>query len=298
MKKKIKSNTLYRINTVLKGLSNNETETRKHKHSYSEYTEGGQLTLDIRYNEDGEVDEKYINKYDSKGRLLEETTYLGEHDVAEHKTYERNENGLIICSYKHYQDGEKDTIHYNRDAAGNLTEKITIDSYKEEEARELIDYKDDKATQRKVYEYDELMLEESYNYDPDGNMTSHSKWSIEYEDLRFLNEFDSNGNIIKALRHNLKGDLVSKISYTYEKDKLVHIREENQQTETTTTLTYDEKDNPIEQVEVNKKGDTNNRALRTYNENGDVIESEVFINHQGKSANQHYVIQYEYTYYD
>ena len=298
MKKKIKSNTLFRINTILKGLSAKEPETRKYKYSYSEYTEAGQLSMDIRYNEDGEVEEKYMNKYDSDGRLLEEITYLGEHDVAEHKTYERNEEGLITCSYKHYQDGEKDTIHYTRDSAGNLIEKITIDSFNEEEAREVIEYENNKVTNRKVIEYDELMLEESYSYDDEGHLVSHSKWSIEYEDFRFLNEFDTKGNLIKALRHNLKGDLVSKVVYTYNGDKLTRIQDESQRGETTTTLTYDENDNPVEQVELNKQGEINNRAIRKYNPNGDVIESEVFINHQGKTANQHYVLQYEYTYYD
>lgn len=298
MKKKIKSNTLYRISTLVKGPGGEETETRRYKYSYSEYTEDGQMLVDIRYNEDGEVEEKYVNKYDSSGRLSEELTYLTEDEIAEHKSYERDEKGQIFRAFKHYQDGEKDTIHYTRDEAGNLVEKVTIDSYNEEEARETIEYKENKITHRSVFEYDELTLEESFTYDPDGNMSGHTKWSTEDEDSRFVSEFDTSGNLVRAMRYSMKDELLSRVVYTYEGNLLTLIVDESTTGKNTTTLKYDAKGNLTEQVEVNKNGQINNQANRKYNENGEVSESEVFINYHGRGVNQHYVLEYAYEYYD
>jgi len=298
MKKKIKSTTLHRFDTKISGSSGNKTESKGHKYSYSTFNEAGKTLLEIRYNEDGEVEEKFVNKYDAEGRLTEEITYLSDEEMAEHKSYERNEQGKIIRAYKHYQDGDKDTIHYKRDDDGKLIEKNTIDSYDEEEAREIIEYVNDKVKQRKVYEYDELMLDESYSYDDEGNITEFSKWTIEDENSKFFNLFDKKGNLVKAMKHNLKDEMISKAEYIYSVDKLVKITEENQYEKNTTTLTYDEHGNPLEQIELNREGEINNQIIRIYNDNHDISESEVFINFHGKGINQHYVLKHENEYFD
>jgi nuclear transport factor 2 (NTF2) superfamily protein len=298
MKKKIKSTTIQRINTPATGSAEPSRTSKGYTYSHSNYTADGQLIAETRYNEDGEVEEKYENKYDEEGRLIEELTFLDGDEIAEHKTYERDDTGQVVKAYKHYQDGEKDTIHYKRDDDGRLIEKATIDSFDEEEAREIVEYEKDKVSRRKVYEYDELVLDESYQYDKDGNMVEHTKWSIEEEDARFINTFDTSGKLIKALKENLKGKLLSRVEYRYEGDRLTKVSEEHPYGSNTTTLIYDERGNPIEQVEVDQHGEMNNKALRKYNENNDVVESEVFINFHGRGINQHYLLTYTHEYYD
>jgi YD repeat-containing protein len=297
MKKKIKSTTVYRINTVVRDLTASDSEAKAHKYSYSSFTEDGRLLTEERYNDEGEVEEKYEYRYDDQGRLLEEITYLDEDMLAEHKTYERNGDGTVVKAFKHYQDGEKDTIDYKRDRSGRLVEKVTIDSYGEVEAKEVIDYSDKRVTDRKIYEYDELVLEESYDYDDEGNMTEHTKWTVEDENARFRNVFDPQGNLIQAMKYDLKGNLLSIVKYRYVDNKLVGIIDENQYGTNTTTLIHDDRGNPIEQAEVDQDGELNNKATRKYNENNDVTEAEIFINTKGRGVNQHYILKYEYEYY-
>ena len=172
MKKKIKSTTVFRINNP---MPDQEAE-KKHKgftYNQTTYDENGQVLTEKRFSEDGEMEERTENKYDANGNLLEEITYLEGDEVAEHMTYERDGKGQVIVAYKHYQDGDRDTIRYDRDEAGRLIEKTTIDSYDEIEAREVMAYVKDKVTSRKVFEYDEMVLEESYAYDGEGKITSH-----------------------------------------------------------------------------------------------------------------------------
>ena len=141
------------------------------------------------------------------------------------------------------------------------------------------------------------MLEETFEYDEKGIMSSHSRWSIEEEDARYLNEFDSKGNLIKTQKFNMKDQLISKAEYQFEDNNLVSIVEENQYAKDTTTLSYNEHGDVVEQTELNAAGKVNNRAKRKYNENHDVIESEVWINQHGKGVDQHYILKYEYEYH-
>ena len=293
---KIKSITLYKYDLVIKGANANELNWKKHKHSYIEYDKDQHIVCEIKYNEDGEVDEKNINKFDDQGNLIEERFYLSENEVAEHKTYERDDKGNVINIYKHYQDGEKDTIHFIRDESGKLVEKITIDSYNEEEAREIIEYAGDKVKSRKEYEYDELVMEEEFEYSDKGKLVEHVKWSHEDENSRFINKYNEEGQIFKALKYNLKDKLISKAEYIYKEDKLMEIAEESPYGKIITRFEYDEKGNPVKQTEENGMGKINNRAIRIFNEHGDVVETEVFIDFHGKGINQHYKIKYENEY--
>lgn len=297
MKRNIKSVTLYRQNTVATE-GKNEFEKKSFKYNYTEFDESGQLLTELKFNEDGEIDEKIVNSYDDKGRLTEEITYLNEDEMAEHKAYEWDEKGHVAQAFKIYQDGERDTIHYKRDAEGKLVEKVTIDSYNEEEAREIIDYENGKVKQRKVFEYDELMLEETYEYDEKGSISEHSKWTIDDENARYFNSFDTKGHLIKTRRFNLKDQLISQAIYTYAGDQLMKIVEEDQYSTNTTTIVYNDKGDAVEQTEQNKAGEINNQALRKYNDNHDMIESEVWIDLHGKGINQHYILKYEYEYYN
>lgn len=297
MKKKIKSTTMYRVSFVYVS-PDSDPKTATSKYSYSEYDNEGHLLTNIKYNDEQEIEEKIVNKYDEKGRLLEELSYLDEDEVAENKAYEWNEAGQIEKAYKIYQDGEKDTILYKRNEQGKLIEKITIDSYNEEESREIIEYEGEKVKSRKVFEYDELMQEESYLFDEGGNMVEHNKWTMEEEDARYKNLFDEKGNLLETHKYNLKEELLSKAVYVFENDKLVSINESGPRSNSKTTLSYDEHGNAIGQEEVNKAGRVDNRAVRKYNENQDVLESEVWIFYHGKAPDQHYILKYEYTYHD
>lgn len=297
MAKKIKTTLLYRID-YLPNPDGSEKALKPRKYSSAEYDEEGQLLSEIKYNEDGEVEDKKVNSYDAEGRLLEEISYLGDDDMAEHMAYERDADGKVLKAYKIYQDGERDTIHYNRDAEGNLIEKITIDSFDEEEAREIIDYENKQVVLRKRYEYDELLLEESFTYDENRKMTGHTKWSAEDEEARYESSFDSQGRILHMRKLTLKGKILSEAVYHYEGDHLVKIVEKDSHGENTTSLVYDDAGNPVEQTEKNKQGELNNRAVRQYNDNKHVTSSEVWINFHGRALNQHYELKYEYTYFN
>ncbi|MBN2174304.1 MAG: hypothetical protein JW731_09240 [Bacteroidales bacterium] len=297
MSKKIKTATIFRI-----GLKDDEVPVEKNlskKYSYVEYDTFGNVVLEEKYDEEGMVEEKYVYKYDDQGKLIEELTYLTEDEIVGHKTFDRDENGEITKAYVHYHDGSYDTEKYTYNAAGKLLEKITIDTDGEYESKETSIYENDRIIKREEYDGDELILEETFEYDDDGNLAGHTKWSVQEDQINYVNSFDGKGNVIKSLKYNNLDQLIGKTTYTYnDQGKIAQITEEMPHTTATTKIIYDTWGNAIQQTETNENGLVNNHVERKYNENNQTIESKVTINFHGTRIDQKYLLKYEYEYFD
>ncbi len=297
MNKKIKSVKMFRYDHT--GTKDVNPEEKGYKYSLTENDEKGNVVLEVKYNSDEELEDKYTYKYDDNNHIIEEIHYLSFKDIAEHKTYERDEKGKIIKAFKHYNDGSKDTIEYNYNDDGLLMERVTIDSYDEVEAKNIYEYENSNLILEEVYEYDELISKQTFSYDKEGNVLEESKWSEDEGNIRQANVYDEKNRVIKVLFYNKKDELAAKIEYKYnDAGKITEVSEENQQGKNVTTVAYDEKGNGVEQLEVNPVGEINNKAVRQFNENNDVVKTEVFINLHGKAPNQEYILTYEYEYYD
>lgn len=299
MTKKVKSTTIHKYDVIYRSGPDSEPELEGYKYSYTQYDESGRIIGDIRYDEEGEVDEKAVFAYDSDGNIVDEKSFLADEELADHRTYERDDKGEILRSYRHYADGTKDTVEYRRDQKGNIIEKVTVDSDGETESVEKFEYHGDNLTKRQLFEYDELVLDESFIYDNDGNLSEQKRWTEAEEHFTYVNKYDSKQKITSILKYNEKDKLVARIDYEYNsKGDPVKITEESQTGINKTTIEYDGEGNAIRQTETNANGEINNRVERKFNEDGQVIETEAFIDYHGRAVNQHYILKYGYEYYD
>jgi len=298
MAKKVKSINLIKNDYFPTQSPSKKTRSTEYKYSTTEYDKNGNVVLELKFNSNHELEDKYVNKYNDAGILVDEKHYLSFKEIAEHKTYELDAKGKIQKAFKHYNDGSKDTIQYTYDSNGNLKEKITIDSYDEVEAKDVFEYEHQKLVKQESFEYDDLIAKNTFVYDPDGNLIEESSWT-EDDNTRRSNSYDENGNLEKVLFYNKKDELVAKTTYTYnEEGKIVGVKEETPYGNSSTVITYDENGNAIEQIEMNEQGEINNSAKRKFNDNNDIVETEVFIEMHGKGVNQQYVLRYEYEYFD
>lgn len=298
MAKKVKSINLFKKDFYPSSTSPDKVRSNEYKFSTTEYDENGNVVLELKFNSDQKLEDKFVNVYSKDGFLVEEKHYLSFKDLAEHKTYELDKSGKVVKAFKHYNDGSKDTINYTFDANGNLIERVTIDSYDEVEAKDVFEYDGKKLIKRETYEYDELTSKDTFVYDTNGYVVEEASWT-EDESNRRSNVYNKKGNIEKVLFYDKEDKLVAKTIYSYDdQDRIIGAAEETPYGNSSTTITYNEKGNAIEQIEKNEQGEINNSAIRKFNDNNDVVENEVFIDMHGRSLNQQYVLRYEYEYFE
>ncbi|MCB2218827.1 MAG: hypothetical protein KQI35_00425 [Bacteroidetes bacterium] len=297
-KAKTKSVTIHKYDIYYPNGPENPPSQTGHKASETFYNEEGNIIEELKFRPNGQLDEKYVASYDTRGNLLEEKSYLDDPEPADHKSYERDENGKLIRMFRHYIDGSKDTINITYDNQNHPVRKETIDSYDEVESIEERSYQGDNMTKRKITEYDEVVLEESLEYDQDGNLIKQTKWSIDEEDITWVNHFNTEGSLVKALKYGPNDKLLARSDYHYnDQGQLTSFEEESGYGKSETTLEYDDKGNAILQKEENPEGEINNRVSRKFNDQGQILETEVFMDFHGQAPSQHYTLKYEYTYF-
>jgi len=299
MNKKIKSITLFKYDFINQKRSGEESDEKGNKFSYTELDEKGNLLVEIKYNPQGEVEEKYLYTFDNQGNLTEEISYLSDDEIAEHKTYEYEPEGKLMKAFKHYADGSKDIILYDYDIHGNLSSKTTTDSENEIEAKEILEWENKSLVKKEVYEFDELVSKETNAFDEKGNRIENSKWTPDEGTTRSEYFYNDKGDLFKQLIYNKDDKLVAKTIYSYnEHGKVVEMNDESIRSKSNTTILYDEKGNATDQTEVNENGEVNNRAIRKYNDRNEVVETSVIIDLHGKGLNQEYLLHYEYEYFE
>ncbi|MBN1340502.1 MAG: hypothetical protein JXA03_14325 [Bacteroidales bacterium] len=297
MKKNIKSVTVYRKELVVNHLDEDGFEWKNSKYSHTEFDPGGNAILEMKFFKSGEVEEKYEYAYDENGRIIEEKEYLDESNVAEHRTIERNGEGKATRDTLRYQDGSEEITEYIYNQEGRLTGKITRNEDGEIEKQENYEYVNGLLAKKTESEYGEPVSDETYRYHDNGKVKERIRHN-EGEEAVFVNTFDPEGRIMEAKRYDTGNKLLGRTSYTYdESGKPARITEESKGGISVTEIGYDHIGNAVTETEKDREGNVIHSAERSYNDNNDVVESIVFVNHRGRAVNQHYILKYEYEYF-
>jgi antitoxin component YwqK of YwqJK toxin-antitoxin module len=140
MEKKTKSITVTQYDYIINPDNEEEIDPLGHPNHYSEFDADGRPLKDIKYNRAGEFEEMFEYAYDEHGNLVRESYYPVEGEVAEEKTFIRNEQDLVVQALKQYQDGSLDTITYVYNEAGELIRRTTTNDEGEIEQVEIFDW--------------------------------------------------------------------------------------------------------------------------------------------------------------
>ncbi|NVO04268.1 MAG: hypothetical protein HXX09_16365 [Bacteroidetes bacterium] len=268
--------------------------------NYSEYDENGNEIKEVTYTEDGEFEQMFTFQFNAENLVIEENLFFTEDEITDVKKFDYNDQDKLVKKTIHYLDDTFDVTTYNYDDKGNLILKTTVDSDDNLEAKEVYEYSNNKVSFHAKYDGDNNLIEEyKYQYNELGNAIEEEKWDI-YDDkrIKYLMEYDANGNRTKILTYNSHGQLKHKSLFEYnEKNQLLKTVEEDEFNNNVISFQYDERGNAIEQTEYNQHEDLISSINRKYNEFDNVISSNVYLNRQGSGPNLHYSIYYEYLYF-
>lgn len=294
-----KSIALYRKNLL--ALKNGDEEHAFWLYSHSEFDTKGNLTEQSIYAQDGSLVERTINEYDENGFLLREKYFVEESEPSEENSYQRNEQGLVEKELKHYSDGSIDTTTYHYDSQHRIISKITINDEGETEQKVLNEYKDEFLKSTKILDADgELIKLDEFRYDEKGNSVEHKRFDADSGDDSFVvTRYNSHGRKLEETTFDEEGNEVSKTLYSEDDSgNLISIIEEGPLKDLVIKFTYDDRGNIIMQEEIDNSGRQLVSVKREYDEENNMLRSEVFIDGQGKTLPQHYEIKFDYTFFE
>jgi hypothetical protein len=298
MGKKLKSETVFRVDHV-PGEEIDLTQEFEYKQSYHEYSEDGNLLLEIAFGQDGEIADKIEYRYDENGNLLETLVYGEDDDILERKEVVRGPNGKVEKEITHYLDGSADTHEYFYNDAGMLTGFQVKDDEDEIELSEKYTYEGDKVVKVERWDEDnELIFSQEDKYE-NGVISSRKLWSAEDGDpYTLVIDYNAAGHKELEQRYNSRDQLIERNVYEEDdKGRVVKIVEENKQRKNTTEYEFDERGNVIHQVETDLNGEKNHEAFREYGEDGELLLTTVEASIKSSGAIRAYSLVFKREYH-
>jgi YD repeat-containing protein len=297
---RIKENRVYKKELLLKSSRQDHLEEHEFLFSHTIYNEQDKVVEEYHYDSDGKLVQEYQFMYDQNGFLREEILKQEDGFVAEHKTYEPDEKNNILKEFRHYMDGSFDTITYHYNAQGLVSKKETIDPDGEQESTEEFEYENGLLTRFAIMDSEnEIITEKKITYDEKGNPEE----VIDYDGsegtaVRKVLEYFPSGTKKETLTYNDTDQLVEKVVMTEDSDgRLVQVVEENRAKKNTITFEYDQAGNIIAQEELDRNGELVSKVHRVFNENNQLVSTNVYIHGGGRGLSKNYTLRQEYTYF-
>lgn len=262
--------------------------------------ENGNISEEVKYASDGEVEEKNTYTFNDKGKLMEHVLLYAVDDVTERRVLERNEKGFLISETKYYGDDSGESTKYEYDDKDHVTAILIYDEEGQFISREEIKY-DEKGS-----------LSERITHDTDKKITGRTTFSPAVENKIEETEFDAKGAVISKTvtifdekgkevsskqmtpdgkmisgfknTYDERGNLVEKIYKDFYSKKLKY--------------EYNEKDQLISQELFDDSGLLLRKNMYDYNDEGNVIAEQTYEMDTARGArDKHFGTRYEYEFY-
>ncbi|NQT78748.1 MAG: RHS repeat protein [Bacteroidetes bacterium] len=298
---KIKSLSLHKFDYVLKDMSTDEFELKGGIYNKITYDPEGRTLSELKYNPDGSVEQHYGYVYNEQGIKIADRSWDENGDLIDDMEYDVDADGKTQFAYKNYLDGSKDTVKYRYDDAGKLIEKEVRSDEDEVEFLEKFSYEGDREIMHESWGEDgESISREETLWNEKGNILETKTWMAETQETeRIVNEYDENAGLSSVASYDESGGIIFKVEYKRDdQGEIVEVREESPEKIAVTIFEYDEHGNAGVQEERNEHGEINSRIERKFDKEGNVTESEAILDRHGMGRNQHYVLKYEYEYFD
>jgi len=297
---KVKELLVYKKDVVLKSASHTELTEHEYLTQHTVYNENGKVHNEKHFSTEGSLVGESQFKYNNNDLLVSLTTTEEDGSVTEHKTYEYDDKGKIAREFVHYMDDSYDTITWQHNNPGQVIRKQTTDSDGELESTEEFEYSGEHLTRYAMTDGSgDIIAEKQITRDDNGNETE----IVDYDrnddaTTRKVIEYYPSGNRKETLVYNDSGRLTEKVQSTEnDKGQVVEVIEETAQKKNTIKYSYDEKGNIIQQEEFNRQGDLIGTISRVWGDNGQLIESDVFIDGGGLGLSRKYTLRHEYRYF-
>jgi YD repeat-containing protein len=300
MEKKVKKRIATRNNYVYSQDREEWVVETSFLYTKQVFDKHGNLLKDAGYNIFGDFETLNVYQYDEKGNLIEQHIHYDENEIAETHRMENREDGKPLREIVEYADGSVDTVTFSYDDNGYLLEEVEMDADGVVESHEIYEFIKGKMIHEVTFGPEETKMTENFHtYDEKGNLLESKLWNSENGDQgRVVHEYDEKDQRTETLHYNAAGQLIERSIYTYDdKGNVVELEEEDTTGLRRTKFELDGKNNILLQEEHNEAGDLNLRIERSYDEEGQLAETAVFIDRHNEMPEVYYTVVYETEYF-
>jgi hypothetical protein len=300
MSRKIKS--IKRYNRPFKPFTfgNTEEGDEEYLESLTELDENGNAVTEIKYSDDGEMEDKNSYRYNQEGKLLEHTLLYAVEDVTERRMLTRNEKGLVLTEVKYYGDDSGERTEYIYDDKDNLVERKYFDEEGVFVSKENFKYDDDGSLVEDIkYNANNAIEEhstfkkiddktiEQIQHHPDGSMAS-----------RTLIKFDDAGKELSSEQTTADGKLISGITNVLDERGNVVERHFKDFYSKTIRYVYDENNRCVMQELFDGNGTLIQKNMYSFDEDGNVIDTHTYeMDTTRGGRDKHFETRYEYEFW-
>lgn len=284
----------FRANNV-SDLDETEIREKEYMHQCTEFDEAGHPIEAITYLPDGTVEHKYIYKYNSEGKVIDELLLEADDEITEHRSMEYNEAGQLVKEYIHYLDDTADVLIFTYDTEGRILSKRSIDSEGETGNYVVNIYDGDKVVSESEYDMaGEIITQRKIIYDEDGKVTEEIFKTPE-ENYQILYSYDEQGVASVRRRYNEDKHLMERNTFTYDSEgRLSESMDETSSGIEITYTGYDAEGNVVLQEEKTEDGTLLSSIERTYDSLKRPLTTTVLSQKPGQQVPQHYRIRIDY----
>lgn len=252
------------------------------------YDRAGNEIARYEYNGANLFESKVETKFNENNQVVEVTTYLDEHEIAERKAYVRDQDGKIIQVNMEFTDGTVSVQTIERNEKTNTENWIEKNEDDELESREFLKFNPEgKLILRELYDFNDKLKEVfEYEYNEKGEISVRRQLD-ERRKLILETEFKytESGALRLRVSRNRRGDLSDFLKIEY--DGKGQVIRQSFSDKYIFTYEYDENGNPVAEEEFS--GDTmDNRITSEYDSNNRIVLEEQL----------KYSKRFEYEYYD
>lgn len=182
------------------------------------YDRTGNEIARYEYQNADEFESKVETRFNENNQLVEVTTFLDEHEIAERKVYDRNEDGQIQQVNIGFTDGSVSVQTIERDEENRTENWIERDEEGELESREFLKFNQEgKVILKEMYDFNDKLTEVfEYEYNPDGEISIRRHLD---ERRKLILETDykysESGLLVLRVSRNRRGDLSDFLKIEY-----------------------------------------------------------------------------------
>ncbi len=257
----------------------------------------GRVVSEIKFTEDGEMEEQNDYRYDANGKLIEHELYYALDEAREKVVLVRDEKGKLVSETKMYGDEKGAHVEFEYDSKDRVVAIVNYDDDGDFSSRETIEYNDaggivkrstlgidNKIVSEIKFVYLSDKQVEETHYDEKGKMGNLT-----------VTTFDDKGKEVNSVERNAQGKLISSMLNIFDDRGNVIEKIYKDFHSKKVKNEYDEKDQLILQEIFDTNGLLVKRNTYDYDEAGNIISEQNFEMDSSRGGrDRHFGTRYEY----